>query len=88
MELTLILIPCFLACACRILFAADALNQTGTYGTRRYQQTVEARLRRITGQLVEQAGHILADHRIAGQQTEIGVDAGGLRIVVTGATWQ
>ena len=77
--------PCFLACACRILFAADALNQTGTYGTRRYQQTVEARLRRITGQLVEQAGHILADHRIAGQQAEIGVDAGGLRIVVTGA---
>ena len=39
--------PCFLACACRILFAADALNQTGTYGTRRYQQTVEARLRRV-----------------------------------------
>ena len=38
-----------------------------------------------SGQLVEQAGHILADHRIAGQQAEIGVDTGGLRVVVTGA---
>ena len=46
---------------------------------------MEAGLRRITGELVEQAGQILADYRVAGQQAKIGVHAGGLRIVVAGA---
>ena len=68
MELTLILIHASLPVACGVLLAADALNQAGTHGARRHQQTVEARLRRVAGQLVEQAGHILTDHRIAGQQ--------------------
>ncbi len=77
--------PRLLAGARGVLLAADALDQAGTHGARRHQQAVEARLRRVAGQLVEQAGHILTDHRIAGQQAQIGVDAGGLRIVVAGA---
>ena len=48
-------------------------------------KTVEAGLRRVTGELVEQTSQILADHRVAGQQTQIGVQSRGLRVVVTGA---
>ena len=46
---------------------------------------METRFRSVAGQLVEQTGHILTDHRIAGQQTQIGVDSCGLRVVIAGA---
>ena len=77
--------PRLLAGACGVLLAADALDQTGADSARRHQQAVEARLRRVARQLVEQAGQVLADHRVAGQQAQIGVLARGLRVVVTGA---
>ena len=78
MELTLILIQASLPARAGVLLAADALNQAGAHGTRGHQQTVEAGLRRVTRELVEQTSQILADHRVAGQQTQIGVQSRGL----------
>ena len=39
----------------------------------------------IAGQLVEQAGEVLADLRVGGEQAEVLVEAGGLGVVVAGA---
>ena len=77
--------PGFLAGLGGVLLAADALNQAGTHGARGDQQAVEAGLRRVAAQLVEQAGQVLTDHRVAGEQAEVRVQAGGLRVVVAGA---
>ena len=62
----------------------DALNQAATQSTRRHQQRLVVSLRRVTGQLVEQAGDILTNLLIAGNQTQVLVETSGRRVVVTG----
>ena len=62
----------------------DALNQAATQSTRRHQQRLVVSLRRVTGQLVEQAGDILTNLLIAGNQTQVLVETSRGRVVVTG----
>ena len=62
----------------------DALNQAATQSTRRHQQRLVVGLRRVTGQLIEQAGDILTNLFVTGNQTQILVETSGRRVVVTG----
>ena len=62
----------------------DALNQAATQSTRRHQQRLVVGLRRVTGQLVEQAGDILTNLLVAGDDAQILVETSGRRVVVTG----
>ena len=62
----------------------NALNQAATQSTRRHQQRLVVGLRRVTGQLVEQAGDVLTNLLIAGDDAQILVETSGRRVVVTG----
>ena len=51
---------------------------------RRLQQTVQLRCLGKARQLQEELVHVLADIRVAGKEAVVGVDAGGLRVIVAG----
>ena len=62
----------------------NALNQAATQSTRRHQQRLVVGLRCVTRQLVEQAGNILTNLLIAGDDAQILVETSRRRVVVTG----
>ncbi len=58
--------------------------KAGAHRALRDEQAVQARLRRVAAQLIEQARHVLAHHGVAREQPKVGVLARGLRVVVDG----
>ena len=64
--------------------AIDELQEARAQAVRRDEQPAERPLAREAGQDVEQVRHVRADLRAAGQQPEVHVQAGGLRVVVAG----
>ena len=63
----------------------DPVDDAGADGMRGHQQVPVFGLPGVAGQHVEQVGQVRADIRVGGQQAEILVDAGRLRVVVAGA---
>ncbi len=70
--------------ACKIS-SLDGMDQMLAQGERRDRDLFEARGFRITGDEIEQLGCIAPERRIGGEQRQIGVNLGGLRMVVAGA---
>ena len=66
-------------------FLVDVVNQARTQGAGGNQQLLVGGLGGVAGKLVEEAGDVLTDLRVAGDETEILVEAGGGGVVVTGA---
>ena len=65
-----------------LLFAGDALQESRPDGAGGHQEAMEGGLGGIPGELVEEPGKVLTHHGVAGQQAQIGVLTGGLRVVV------
>src|SRR5690606_15291275 len=65
--------------------ALDSLDDACADTLRGNQQIAVVRLSRISGQRVEQVGQIGADFRCGGEQSDVLVQARGLRVVVAGA---
>ena len=64
--------------------ALDEVEEPRAQAVRRDEQPPERALARQAGQDVEQVGDVRADLGPAGQQAEVDVQAGGLRVVVAG----
>ena len=64
--------------------AIDQVEEPRAQAVRRDEQAPERALARQPGQVVEQVGHVRAELRPAGQQAEVHVQPGGLRVVVAG----
>ena len=67
----------------RAWIRVDQARRAGCAGRRAGGCT--SRVARVAGQLVEQVREVLADPRVGGEQAEVLVDPGGLRVVVAGA---
>src|SRR5665811_6905 len=63
----------------------DQVHQARAHRSRRHQEALELAARGPPGQLVEQPRQVLADLRVAGEQTHILIQASGFRVVVAGA---
>ena len=64
--------------------ALDEVEEPGAQAVRRDEQPPERPLARQPGQVVEQVGHVRAELGPAGQQPDVDVQAGRLRVVVAG----
>ena len=64
--------------------ALDEVEEARAQAVRRDEQAAERPLARQAGQVVEQVGDVGAELRPAGQQPEVDVQPGGLRVVVAG----
>ena len=64
---------------------ADQLFHAAAQGDRGHQQLAEALLLGEAGEVIEQLHQILAEILAGGQQADIGVEVGGLGVVVAGA---
>ena len=67
------------------LLAADQAQEALGHGQRRHQQRAIVVDLGVRGQVVEDHVHPLGNLRIAGQQAQVGVEAGGDGVVVAGA---
>ena len=64
--------------------AVDEVEETRPKAVRRDEQPAERALARQSGQVVEQVGDVGTELRAAGQQAEVDVQPGRLRVVVAG----
>ena len=64
---------------------SDPLDHCGPEVSRGYQKATEFRFASEPGQHVEQVGEVGADCFVGGEQPEVFVETGGLRVVVAGA---
>ena len=63
----------------------DPLQQPAADVVRRHEEPAVVGVHRVAGQDVEQPADVLAQRRVGGQQAEVLVQPGGLRVVVAGA---
>jgi hypothetical protein len=68
-----------------LLLAADEAQEALGHGQRRHQQRAVVVDLGVGGEVVEDHVHALGDLRIAGEQAQVGVEAGGDGVVVAGA---
>src|SRR5262245_42587927 len=66
-------------------FAADHLGYLFAQIDRRHEQLAIALLPRISGQVVEQLRDVFAEIFVGGEESQVGVNAGGDRVVIAGA---
>ena len=64
--------------------AADLLDHERLQPARRHHQLAPLRQFAVAGQVVEQRRDVLAEVGVAGEEAEVGVDAGRLRVVIAG----
>ena len=74
-----------LAGALVLYFAMDQVEQPRPHGHRSDQDGVEIGLIGVAGQVVEEIDHVVGDAMVAGEQADIGIEARGLHVVVSGA---
>ena len=65
--------------------ALDQIEQPRPHGHRRHQQRRASWAIGVSGQVVEQIDNIVGEPRVAGEQTHVGIEPGGLHMVVAGA---
>ena len=65
--------------------AMDQIEQPRPHGHRRHQQRGKTGLIGVSGQVVEEIHHIVRNPRVAGEQADVGIEAGSLHMVVAGA---
>ena len=70
--------------ACVLDLAGDELEEPRTEAVRSDEQPAERMLSRQAGEHVEQVRDVRADLGAGGEQAEVHVQAGGLRVVVAG----
>ncbi len=66
-------------------FRADVLDQVGMHRERRVPQVVQLHLGAGAGQQLEHVVDVFADGFVGRHQAEVGIEPGGLRVVVAGA---
>ena len=65
--------------------ALDQFEQPRAHGRRRNQQRGAAGSVGMAGEIVEEVDGVFGEARVAGQQAEVGVEPGGLDMIVAGA---
>ena len=77
--------PCLLAGAVRRNRRLDLLDDAVAHGRRRDQHLAVLGWPAVASEEVEHLGDVSADLRIGGEEAEVGIEAGGGRVVVAGA---